>query len=89
MADSGLKAVFLQNRPALLRLFAARLGRDEAEDALQDMWFRIDRLTGPPVAQPASESAAARRGAAMAGRSAGMMLSWRSDRGQSRHVPAA
>ena len=54
MAESGLKAVFLQNRAALLRLLVARLGADEAEDALQDMWFRIDSLAGAPVAQPAA-----------------------------------
>lgn len=54
MAESGLKAVFLQNRAALLRLLVARLGADEAEDALQDMWFRIDCLAGAPVAQPAA-----------------------------------
>ena len=54
MTESGLKAVFLEMRPQLLRLLVARLGdRDEAEDALQDMWFRIDQLvvTGP-IAQP-------------------------------------
>ncbi len=54
MAESGLKAVFLQNRAALLRLLVARLGADEAEDALQDMWLRIDQLAGAPVAQPAA-----------------------------------
>ena len=54
MAESGLKAVFLQNRAALLRLLVARLGADHAEDALQDMWLRIDQLSGAPVAQPAA-----------------------------------
>lgn len=39
----------------LLRLLTARLGsRDDAEDALQDMWLRIDQLSGQPVAQPAA-----------------------------------
>jgi RNA polymerase sigma-70 factor (ECF subfamily) len=39
----------------LLRLLAARLGnRDDAEDALQDMWLRIDQLSDQPVAQPAA-----------------------------------
>ncbi len=39
----------------LLRLLTARLGnRDDAEDALQDMWLRIDRLAAQPVAQPAA-----------------------------------
>ena len=54
MTESGLKAVFLEMRPQLLRLLVARLGnREEAEDALQDMWFRIDQLvTAGPIAQP-------------------------------------
>ena len=55
MGDDGLKAVFLAQRPMLLRLLAARLGnRDDAEDALQDMWLRIDQLAEQPIAQPAA-----------------------------------
>lgn len=55
MADGGLKAVFLQNRAMLLRLLVARLGnREDAEDALQDMWMRIDQLIGQPIAEPAA-----------------------------------
>ncbi|WP_245825078.1 RNA polymerase sigma factor [Sphingomonas azotifigens] len=55
MSDGGLKAVFLAQRPMLLRLLAARLGnRDDAEDALQDMWLRIDQLADQPIAQPAA-----------------------------------
>lgn len=55
MADGGLKAIFLAQRPTLLRLLVARLGnREDAEDVLQDMWLRIDRLTDQPVAQPAA-----------------------------------
>lgn len=55
MRDDGLKAVFLAQRPMLLRLLAARLGnRDDAEDALQDMWLRIDQLAEQPIAQPAA-----------------------------------
>lgn len=53
MADGGLKAIFLAQRPALLRLLVARLGnRDDAEDVMQDMWLRIDRLATEPIAQP-------------------------------------
>ncbi len=54
MTESGLKAVFLEMRPQLLRLLVARLGdRDEAEDALQDMWMRIDQLVvAGPIGQP-------------------------------------
>ncbi|WP_375397172.1 RNA polymerase sigma factor [uncultured Sphingomonas sp.] len=51
--DGGLTAIFLAQRPMLLRLVAARLGnRDDAEDVLQDMWLRIDQLADRPVAQP-------------------------------------
>lgn len=39
----------------LLRLVTARLGnRDDAEDVLQDMFFKIDTLAGAPIAQPAA-----------------------------------
>jgi RNA polymerase sigma-70 factor (ECF subfamily) len=55
VADGGLKAIFLAQRPTLLRLLVARLGnREDAEDVLQDMWLRIDRLADQPVAQPAA-----------------------------------
>ena len=55
VAEGGLKAIFLAQRPALLRLLVARLGnREDAEDVLQDMWLRIDRLADQPVAQPAA-----------------------------------
>lgn len=55
MADSGLTAIFMEQRPMLLRLLTARLGsRDDAEDALQDMWLRIDQLSDRPVDQPAA-----------------------------------
>ena len=65
----------------LLRLLTARLGsREEAEDAYQDLFLRIDALADRPVAQPAAvlyraaanlatdrRIAAARRGARDAG----------------------
>lgn len=55
MTESGLKAVFLKERPMLMRLLVARLGgREEAEDALQDMWLKLDQLTAKPIAQPAA-----------------------------------
>jgi RNA polymerase sigma factor (sigma-70 family) len=39
----------------LLRLLVARLGtRDDAEDALQDLWLKIDQLPPQPIAQPAA-----------------------------------
>lgn len=81
MSDGGLKAIFAGQRPMLLRLLTARLGsRDEAEDALQDMWLRLDQASAQPIAQPAAflyrmasnlatdrRIAAARRGARDAG----------------------
>lgn len=55
MADGGLRAIFLEQRAMLLRLLTARLGsRDDAEDALQDMWMRLDQLADQPIAQPAA-----------------------------------
>lgn len=51
--DGGLKATFLEQQPMLRRLLVARLGTPEdADDALQDMWLRIDQLSQRPVAQP-------------------------------------
>lgn len=50
MSEQGLKAVFSEVRPMLLRLLVARLGdREEAEDALQDLWLRIDQLGDRPI----------------------------------------
>lgn len=55
MVESGLQAVFLAQRPMLIRLLTARLGSaDDAEDVLQDMWMRLDSLADRPVAQPAA-----------------------------------
>jgi RNA polymerase sigma-70 factor (ECF subfamily) len=55
MAAGGLQAVFLAQRPMLVRLLTARLGNaDDAEDVLQDMWLRLDGLADRPVAQPAA-----------------------------------
>lgn len=54
-ADGGLRAVFLAQRAMLLRLFVARLGsREEAEDALHDLWLRLDQIGTTPIAQPAA-----------------------------------
>lgn len=52
-AASGLRASFLRERPALLRLLVARLGTvAEAEDALQDVWLKLDEDAGGPIASP-------------------------------------
>ena len=51
----GLKAVFLDQRPALSRMLTARLGsREEAEDALQDIWMKLDSVPAGPISQPVS-----------------------------------
>lgn len=55
MTEAGLKAVFLEERPMLLRLLTARLGSvDEAEDVLQDLWLRLETNATGPIAQPAA-----------------------------------
>jgi RNA polymerase sigma factor (sigma-70 family) len=52
--QDGLKAAFLRERSLLLRLLTARLGTaDDAEDALQDIWVKLDTHdVQEPVAQP-------------------------------------
>ena len=55
MTASGLRAVFLTERPMLLRLVTARLASPaDAEDVLQDMWLRLETLATGPVAKPAA-----------------------------------
>ena len=55
---AGLKAAFLQQRPLLQRLLIGRLQNcEDAEDALQEMWLKLDALEANghdsrPVAQP-------------------------------------
>ena len=52
---AGLAALFLDQRPKLLRLLTARLASAaEAEDALQELWLRIDGLASKPIADPAA-----------------------------------
>lgn len=52
--SSGLRAVFIADRALLLRLLTARLGADEAEDALQDLWLKVESGASGPVAEPAA-----------------------------------
>lgn len=49
---SGLEAVFLENRTALLRFLRARGAGDRAEDVLQDMWVKLRARDVGPVADP-------------------------------------
>lgn len=49
---TGLSAIFLENRPALLRFLRARGAGDDAEDLLQDMWMKLEAKDLGPVADP-------------------------------------
>lgn len=49
---TGLSAIFLSNRPALLRFLRARGAGDDAEDLLQDMWMKLESKDLGPVADP-------------------------------------
>ncbi len=49
-AAGGLKALYSQYRQELLRFLAARTGdREEAEDVLQELWFKLDTMPGGPI----------------------------------------
>lgn len=49
---TGLSAIFMANRPALLRFLRARGAGDDAEDLLQDMWMKLEAKDLGPVADP-------------------------------------
>jgi len=49
----GLKAVFLEQRPVLMRLMTARLGSAaDAEDLLQDLWLKVETLPEQDLLNP-------------------------------------
>ncbi len=49
----GLKAVFLEQRPMLMRLMTARLGSAaDAEDLLQDLWLKVETLPDQSLTSP-------------------------------------
>lgn len=49
----GLKAVFLQQRPMLMRLMTARLGSAaDAEDVLQELWLKLETLPEQKLDNP-------------------------------------
>lgn len=48
----GLEAVFLDNRPALLRFLRARGAGDVAEDLLQELWIKASAGASGPIAEP-------------------------------------
>lgn len=49
---TGLSAIFLANRAALLRFLRARGAGADAEDMLQDMWMKLQEKNIGPVADP-------------------------------------
>ncbi len=49
---SGIEAVFLASREALLRFLRARGAGEEAEDLLQELWMKAAAGTSAPVAEP-------------------------------------
>jgi RNA polymerase sigma factor (sigma-70 family) len=55
MSQSGLRAIFLEQRPMLLRMLTARLrSADEAEEVLQELWLKLERDPTGPIGQPAA-----------------------------------
>lgn len=52
---AGLKAIFLSERPMLLRLLTSRLrDPDLVEDVLQELWLKLDSAASGPIADPAA-----------------------------------
>lgn len=52
MDAGGLEAIFLANRPRLLRFLQAHGAGDAAEDLMQELWLKLSRANTGPVAQP-------------------------------------
>jgi RNA polymerase sigma-70 factor (ECF subfamily) len=53
MIASGLSAVLIANRAPLMRFLRARGAGDDAEDILQELWLKVDRLEAEgPIADP-------------------------------------
>jgi RNA polymerase sigma factor (sigma-70 family) len=49
---SGLEAVLLNNREALLRFLRARGAGEEAEDLFQELWMKALLMKSGPVSEP-------------------------------------
>ena len=52
MNEDGLEAVFMANRPALARFFAARGAVGDADDLVQELWMKIDAAPTGPISEP-------------------------------------
>jgi RNA polymerase sigma factor (sigma-70 family) len=49
---AGLEAVFIAHRAALLRFLRARGAGEDAEDLLQELWFRVRSAPIGPIGEP-------------------------------------
>ncbi|MDO7835376.1 sigma-70 family RNA polymerase sigma factor [Sphingobium sp. HBC34] len=49
---TGLSAIFMANRAALLRFVRARGAGEDAEDVLQDMWLKLEAKDLGPISDP-------------------------------------
>lgn len=75
MRQPELASAFLKERPMILRMLAARLGNaEDAEDAAQELWLKLDDVSADTIANPAAylfrmaaNLASDRRSSAMAG----------------------
>jgi RNA polymerase sigma factor (sigma-70 family) len=54
MNHTGLDAVFLANRDALLRFLRAHGAGESAEDLLQELWIKLQGAKTGPIASPLS-----------------------------------
>ena len=52
MVESGLQAVFLDNRAALLRFLRARGAGDAADELAQELWIRASAAASGPIRDP-------------------------------------
>jgi RNA polymerase sigma factor (sigma-70 family) len=52
MTISGLEAMLMENRAALLRFLRARGAGEGAEDLLQEMWIKASATASGPIADP-------------------------------------
>jgi RNA polymerase sigma factor (sigma-70 family) len=54
MTPTGLEAVLLANRDALIRFLRAHGAGDSAEDLVQELWIKLRAASTGPVASPLS-----------------------------------
>ena len=53
MVASGLSAVLIAHRAALLRFLRARGAGEDADDIMQELWLKVDRMEAAgPIADP-------------------------------------